>query len=112
MESWGAFPAIWKTLTAMAVGISPLSRSRIRQVMPYFFPTTRRTLVAPMLPEPCSRMLIPFALAMSRPKGVEPTKKAMRGGIQSGIVVVLAGMVVRESKIPSANAERSRRIGG
>lgn len=76
------------------VGISPFSKSRMRQVMPYFFPTTRRTLVAPIFPEPCSRMLIPFALAMRSPKGMEPIRKAISGGIQSGIVVVFGGKIV------------------
>ena len=59
----------------------------MKQVMPYFLPTMRRTLVAPMFPEPCSRMLMPRDLAMSRPKGMEPMRKAKMGSNQMFIIV-------------------------
>ena len=60
----------------------PFRKSRKKQVIPYFLPTIRRTLVAPMLPEPCSRMLMPRDLAMSKPKGIEPSRKANIGSSQ------------------------------
>lgn len=66
--------------------MSPLRKSRVKQAMPNFLPTIRRTLVAPILPEPCSRILIPRDLAMSRPKGIEPSRNAMIGKSQMVIV--------------------------
>lgn len=69
-------------------GMRPLRKSRTKQVIPYFFPTVRSTFVAPIFPEPCSRILMPFDLAMSRPKGIEPSRKAMIGGSQWIIIMV------------------------
>ena len=77
--------AIWTRLTASITGMKPLSASSSKQVMPYFLPMTRSTLVAPMLPEPWSRMLMPLALAMIRPKGIDPSRKASNGQSQSCI---------------------------
>ena len=37
--------------------------------MPYFFPTTRSTLVAPMLPEPWARMSMPLEPGDEQPEG-------------------------------------------
>ena len=62
--------------------MSPLRKSSKKHEMPNFLPTIRRTLVAPIFPEPCSRMLIPLDLAMSRPKGMEPSRNAMIGSSQ------------------------------
>src|SRR5512133_3289958 len=65
--------------------MKPFSASRSRHGIPKFFPRTRNTLVAPMLPEPCWRMSIPRDLAMSRPKGMEPRRNARIGQSQSCI---------------------------
>ena len=72
---------------ASRVGRKPLRKSKIRQAIPYGLPITRSTLVAPILPEPCSRILTPLALAINSPKGIEPARKAIIGGNQRGIVV-------------------------
>ncbi len=70
-----ARPSIWMRLVARATGMNPLSASRIRQVMPYFFPTTRRTFVAPMLPEPIRRTSpAPASLVRITPNGTEPIR--------------------------------------
>lgn len=69
----------------------PLKKSRMKHVMPYFFPTMRRTFVAPMFPEPCSRMLMPWDLAMSKPKGMEPSRNAKMGSSQMIMVLVWYG---------------------
>lgn len=69
--------------------MSPLRKSRMKQVMPYFLPTMRSTLVAPMFPEPCSRMLMPRDLAMSSPKGIEPSRNASIGSSQIFMLIVV-----------------------
>ena len=47
--------------------------------------------MAPMFPDPCSRMLMPWDFAISSPKGMEPSKKAMMGGIQIGMTAYSLG---------------------
>ncbi len=66
--------------------MSPFKKSSMKQEMPYFLPTMRSTLVAPMLPEPCSRMLMPRDFAMRRPKGMDPRRNARIGSSQIFIV--------------------------
>ena len=93
---------------ASRVGKNPLRKSRIRHARPYGLPTILKTLVAPIFPEPCSRMFTPFALAIKRPNGMEPARKAMRGGNQSGMLVItdneLPEMVTLSGKLENPMA--------
>ena len=65
-----------------------MRKSKIKQAIPYGLPMTLSTLVAPMFPEPCSRIFTPLALAINKPNGMEPARKAMRGGNQRGMCVM------------------------
>ena len=56
----------------MKVASIPLRASRKKTVYPAFLPTVRRTLVAPGLPLPTSKIQIPCALAIQKPNGNAP----------------------------------------
>lgn len=62
-----------------STGSSPFRKSKTNTTIPYGFPTTRKTLVAPIFPEPCFRISIPFSLATSKPKGIDPARKPAKG---------------------------------
>lgn len=65
-----------------------------------------------MFPEPCSRMLMPLDLAISSPKGIEPSKKAMIGGNQIDMILnrdrFLCGSVVESEQMSTCSAGQIR----
>src|SRR5690606_23565383 len=55
---------------------NPLQKSRKKTPNPNLRPSTRPTLVAPILPLPCSRISIPFHFPTNSPNGTEPSTYA------------------------------------
>ena len=60
---------------ARAVGSAPLAASSTSTIRPGATPSTRATLVAPMLPLPRDRMSTPRARATTTPNGIAPAAK-------------------------------------
>src|SRR5262245_53182024 len=75
-SSLGTFPQRPCATPAAATGMAPLSASSTKHRSPHRHPSTRPTLVAPMLREPCTRTSMPRALPMSTPNGIEPLRYA------------------------------------
>lgn len=63
------------------VGKAPFRKSKMKVTLPAALPRLLVTFVAPILPEPCSRMSTPFAFDKSKPTGIEPTKNAITGSM-------------------------------
>lgn len=72
---------------AANIGTRPFVTSRKKQKIAHFLPSARERFVAPMFPEPILRKSLPCALAMSSPKGTEPSKYAPMIRIMNTIVL-------------------------
>ena len=59
---------------AASVGRSPFKTSQTKAMSPHFFPTVRKTFVAPMFFDPTVRTSTPRALPMRKPNGIPPTR--------------------------------------
>lgn len=68
-------PACGRTARSITAGKNPFKKSKINTSTPHWRPATRKTLVAPMLPEPHSRMSAPFTQrVIKNPNGTAPKK--------------------------------------
>ncbi len=63
-----------KINVAAKTGARPFTTSKQKQRYAHFLPRARDRLVEPILPEPMVRKSLPCALAIIRPKGIEPSK--------------------------------------